>query len=148
MAANALADVDLLSEPPGAQMVVDNRPDRTCTAPCTLSLSNGRHTLSTQLPGYTPAQRIFNVPEDNSVFAALDKSTGTLVLTSIPAGSTIVIDGKNSGHTPATLHLTPGDHRLGLSPTGAGFTNHDSPGPNLVSMPSNFWPGAVMSGPT
>ncbi|MBV9084177.1 MAG: PEGA domain-containing protein [Acidobacteriaceae bacterium] len=114
MPTNALADIDLLSEPPGAQMVVDNRPDRTCTAPCTLSLSTGRHTLSTHLPGYTPAQRIFNVPQDNSVFVALDRTTGTLVLTSIPPGSTIVVDGRNSGHTPATLHLTPGDHRIEL----------------------------------
>lgn len=41
-----IADVDLLSDPPGAAMVVDGNSQSTCNSPCTLSLPNGPHTLA------------------------------------------------------------------------------------------------------
>ncbi len=108
------ASVDLVSEPPGARIVIDNRRDTICTAPCTMSLSSGRHTLSAQMSGYGTAQRIFNVPDDRSVVVALGQQAGTLLLTSVPSGSMIMIDGKPYGHTPATVHLAPGSHKLQL----------------------------------
>jgi len=105
-------DVDLLSEPPGAKIVIDDNPELTCGSPCTVSLSNGRHTLTATLNGYNVARRIFTVPEDNSLFIALSRSVGVVVVTSSPSGSTIYVDGKPSGRTPATLHLSAGLHRL------------------------------------
>jgi hypothetical protein len=110
----ALADVELLSEPPGARIVVDNRLREACTSPCTRSLQNGRHTMLAQLNGYTDARRIFTVPEDNSVFVTLSKSMGVLMVTSSPPGASIFVDGKNYGHTPSTLHLPAGRHMLAL----------------------------------
>jgi serine/threonine protein kinase len=108
-------EVELLSDPPGAKLVIDNKPDESCQAPCTLSLGTGRHTLTADLAGYSLARRIFNVPEDNTVFVSLSKSMGVLVVTSVPSGSEIVVDGKSYGRTPATLHLAAGTHRLQLS---------------------------------
>ncbi|MGI9071133.1 MAG: protein kinase domain-containing protein [Bryobacteraceae bacterium] len=110
----ALADVELLSEPPGARIVVDNRLREACTSPCTRSLQNGRHTMLAQLNGYTDARRIFTVPEDNSVFVTLTQSMGVLIVTSSPSGASIFVDGKNYGHTPSTLHLPAGRHTLAL----------------------------------
>jgi serine/threonine protein kinase len=110
----AVADVELLSEPPGARIVVDNRLREACTSPCTRSLQNGRHTMLAQLNGYADAHRIFNVPEDNSVFVTLTKSMGVLIVTSSPPGASIFVDGKNYGHTPSTLHLPAGRHMLAL----------------------------------
>jgi len=95
-------------------MVVDNNPLMTCTAPCSMPLNNGRHTLRAQLQGYTVAQRVFNVPDENTQTIALAKQTGALVVTSVPAAATILVDGTDFGLTPATLHLTPGQHRLTL----------------------------------
>ncbi|MGI8962522.1 MAG: protein kinase domain-containing protein [Bryobacteraceae bacterium] len=109
-----IADVELLSEPPGARIVVDNRLRDACTSPCTLSLQNGRHTMLAQLTGYTDALRIFTVPEDNSVFLTLNKSMGVLIVTSSPPGASVFVDGKNYGHTPSTLHLPAGRHLLAL----------------------------------
>ena len=107
-----VADIELLSEPPGAKIVVDNRPDASCTAPCTMSLPNGRHTLTAELGGYNVARRIFAIPGDTSVYVPMNRSTGVLFVTSTPSGSTIYVDGKPYGLTPATLHLSAGSHQL------------------------------------
>lgn len=113
-AETAVSDIELLTEPPGAKMVVDNRPDNACTSPCTLSLPNGRHTMEVYLNGYAVAKRIFTVPDDTSLFVTLAKSMGVLVVTSTPQGATIFVDGKDYGHTPSTLHLATGSHTLQL----------------------------------
>ncbi len=107
-----VAPVELVSDPPGAKIVVDNSPNSECASPCTLSLTNGRHTMTAELNGYTLARRIFTVPDDSSLFVSLSKSMGTLIVTTIPTGSTIFVDGKSYGHTPTTLQLTVGLHRL------------------------------------
>lgn len=108
------AGIDMLTEPPGARIIVDNRPDFACNTPCTLSLPSGRHTLTAELDGYAVARRIFTVPEDTSQYIALTKNMGVLEITSIPSGSAIFVDGKSFGYTPATLHLPVGPHRVQL----------------------------------
>jgi len=111
---NATAAVDLLSEPPGAKMVVDDNPQTSCLSPCTLSLKNGRHTLAVEMNGYETARRIFNVPDETSLYVPLVKNMGVLVVTSSPPGSSIFIDGRNYGHTPSTIRVPPGLHRIEL----------------------------------
>jgi len=112
---NRVADVDLLTDPPGAKIVIDGRTDATCTAPCDVSLPNGRHTLTAELKGYETARRIFTIPGDASLYIPLAKSTGVLLVTSVPSGSTIIVDGTPAGRTPATLHLTAGVHRIAIT---------------------------------
>jgi len=109
------SDVELLTEPPGAKIVVDGRSDVACNAPCTLSFHRGRHTLSAELSGYSMARRIFNVPNDRSLYVSLSKSMGVLMVTSFPRACTVVVDGRPSGQTPATLHLAAGSHRVGVA---------------------------------
>ena len=104
--------VELLTQPPGATVTIDDSAGTMCRAPCSVPLSNGRHTLTTQMAGYEVSQRIFNVPESSSMFVALNKLNGTLIITSAPPASTILIDGTDFGLTPATLHITPGPHHL------------------------------------
>ncbi|HEX4164976.1 MAG TPA: serine/threonine-protein kinase [Bryobacteraceae bacterium] len=106
------ADVDLVSEPTGARIVVDGREDATCNAPCTMSLPVGRHTLTADLKGYTLARRIFNLPETSRLLISMSQDAGVLVLTSVPAGSSVFVDGKLYGQTPATLHLSAGVHQI------------------------------------
>jgi serine/threonine protein kinase len=107
-----IADIELLTEPPGAKITVDSRSDASCTAPCTMSLPNGRHTLSAELNGYNVARRIFTIPGDNSLFIAMNRSTGVLFVNSSPPNATIYVDEMPYGRTPATLHLTPGSHHI------------------------------------
>jgi serine/threonine-protein kinase len=106
------SDVELLTDPPGAQIVVDGNGAFTCTTPCTLTLPSGRHTLVAQINGYETARRIFNVPNETSLYLPLVKNAGALLVTSVPSGATVFVDGRDAGHTPVTLHLSLGTHRL------------------------------------
>ncbi|HEY6990025.1 MAG TPA: serine/threonine-protein kinase [Bryobacteraceae bacterium] len=119
-AAPAKTDVELVTDPPGGKVVVDSR--QSCLSPCSMSLSNGRHTLTAELTGYTVAQKIIQVPEDINVFLPLVRSVGVLLVSSEPSGSKVAVDGKNYGPTPVTLHLTAGAHHLTISD---GDRRHD-----------------------
>jgi hypothetical protein len=107
-----MGDVEISTDPSGARLVIDNRPDLNCESPCTVSLAAGRHTLLAELNGYNLARRIFTVPNDHSLFIQFSKAMGALLVTSSPSGSTIFVDGQQVGQTPATLHLPAGVHRL------------------------------------
>jgi serine/threonine-protein kinase len=120
--AETVSNVELNSDPPGARIVVDNRPDLTCLAPCNVSLPPGRHTLSGNLVGYGITRKIFNVPLDGSVFISMERNMGLLVLTSEPAGSKVMIDGRDVGPTPVHVNLTAGRHHLSLTD---GARHHD-----------------------
>jgi serine/threonine protein kinase len=106
------AKLELTTEPAGARVVVDDRQDAACNAPCVLALAAGRHTLTAQLDGYTAARRIFVIPEVKNLYIPLSRSTGVLLVTSEPSGSTVIVDGHTFGQTPATLRLTPGQHEI------------------------------------
>ncbi|MBV9406291.1 MAG: serine/threonine protein kinase, partial [Acidobacteriaceae bacterium] len=107
-----VADVELLSDPPGAKLLIDGRSDESCTTPCTMSLPSGRHTLTAELNGYSISRRIFSVPDNDSLLISLNKSMGVLLVTSAPSGCAVVVDGRESGRTPQTLHLSAGTHRV------------------------------------
>jgi len=116
----AMADVELVTDPPGGKVVVDNR--QSCLSPCSIPLAGGRHTLTAELSGYGLAQKIIQVPADANVFLPLVKSVGVLLVSSEPSGSQVAVDGKNYGVTPVTLHLTAGAHHLTISD---GDRRHD-----------------------
>ena len=45
--------------------------------------------------------------------------TAALAITSTPSGAAVVVDGHERGSTPATLHLSLGQHQVALSAQGA-----------------------------
>jgi serine/threonine-protein kinase len=105
-------DVQLLTDPPGANVTVDG--SQSCTTPCSFTLPRGRHTLAASLPGFAVARKIFNVPQDLSIILPLAKSVGVLLISSEPSGAAVNVDGQSSGTTPLTLRLSPGVHRIGV----------------------------------
>jgi serine/threonine-protein kinase len=112
--------VQFLTEPPGAQVVIDGNSSETCKTPCQLPLGAGRHALNVQLPGYRPYPRVFNVPEENDIFLQLTKVSATLSVTSTPPGATIELDGaQQSKRTPAVFFLSPGAYHFKVSRNGA-----------------------------
>ncbi len=120
--AAAVSDVELVSDPPGAHVVVDGRSDFACLAPCSLPLPAGRHTLSADLSGYGIARKIFNAPASSSVFVSMTRNVGMLMVTSYPVGTDVVVDGRNLGPTPVKIVLAAGRHHLSLSD---GVRHHD-----------------------
>ncbi len=109
---HGMTGVQLVSDPVGARIVVDGDDASSCSAPCTLDLGAGRHTLIATMAGSEPARRIFLVPEDKAVTVVMARSLGTLLVASSPAGAEVLIDGQNRGLTPTSVRLPAGQHRL------------------------------------
>ncbi|MBL8173379.1 MAG: serine/threonine protein kinase [Bryobacterales bacterium] len=105
--------VRVVTNPPGAKIMFDGQPRLMCTAPCSLTLSSGRHTLVAMLDGYRNQSRILLVPEETSATLAMDRAMGTLSIRTTPPGAAIVIDGTPRAETtPASIPLPAGRHRL------------------------------------
>lgn len=113
--AETISEIELTTDPPGAEVIVDGRSDLTCLSPCSMPLPAGRHTLVAELSGYQVTRKIFNAPSAGSVFVSLNRSTGILVITSQPSGSTVIVDGRDLGPTPLKVKLAAGKHHLVLT---------------------------------
>ncbi len=112
--------VQFLTEPPGAQVVIDGNSSQTCRTPCMMPLMTGRHALTVQLAGYRPYPRVFSVPQDSDIFLQLTKASGTLSITSEPPGATIELDGAlQARRTPAVFTLAPGAYHIKVARSGA-----------------------------
>ncbi len=113
----------LVTNPPGATVLVDSKPEMSCKTPCNITLPAGRHTLSASLIGYRRALRIFEVPKESEVVMNLERTTGTVFIRSEPAGASISINGESrTEKTPATLTLPTGSYRIEVSKPG--FQNY------------------------
>ena len=114
--------VQFLTEPPGAQVVIDGNSSQGCKTPCMLPLSAGRHALTVQLAGYRPYPRVFNVPQESDIFLQLTKVSATLSITSEPRGATIELDGAlQTQRTPTTFTLAPGAYHIKVARSGASI---------------------------
>jgi hypothetical protein len=111
-----------LTEPPGAQVVIDGNSAQTCKTPCQIPLSTGRHALNVQLAGYRPYPRVFNVPQENDIFLQLTKVSATLSVVSEPPGATIELDGAvQAKRTPSVFILAPGMYHIKVERNGASI---------------------------
>ena len=103
----------IVTNPPGAFVVVDGVSEQSCTSPCVLPLKPGRHTLSATLAGYRRTLRIFEAPRDAELFLNMDRASGTVIVRSDPQGASIVVDGQDRNErTPAMLNLPAGPHTI------------------------------------
>ncbi|HEV3215369.1 MAG TPA: PEGA domain-containing protein [Vicinamibacterales bacterium] len=114
------------SNPPGAEVMVDDQPrGRT---PLGLSLPPGPHNLVIRGDGEPRAIPITIVAGTASAqYVELPKSaptSGMLQVWSEPGGAKVVIDGQPRGTTPLTVtDLAPGDHAVALE-NDLGTVNH------------------------
>lgn len=111
-------EVRIATTPPGAKISVDG--GEGCTSPCERVMSAGRHTLVANLEGYRTSSRAVSVPDELEVQMNLEATSGTLFITSTPAGGTIVVDGKTrTEKTPARIALPAGKHKVRVDIEGA-----------------------------
>lgn len=106
--------VQFSSDPAPARVVVDKDESKSCSTPCSIPLMPGRHTLTIAAANYGLAQRIIEVPDQRDVFVPLSQNVAIVQLDTVPSGSTLYVDGKLEGQTPATLKLRPGPHQIRL----------------------------------
>jgi serine/threonine protein kinase len=103
----------LTATPVGATAIFDKSAALKCIAPCSLTLSVGRHTFLVQFPGFRDAQRIIDIPHDTGLIVNLERMSGMLTVSTNPPGLAIVIDGKEqTRRSPATFELPPGPHSV------------------------------------
>jgi len=112
--------VQFLTDPPGAQVNIDNNSSLACKTPCLLPVPPGRHVLNVQLAGYRAYPRVFNVPQDGDIFLQLNKIVASLSVTSTPNGATVEINGEpQSQRTPALFKFPPGTYHIRVARNGA-----------------------------
>jgi len=107
--------VEMTTTPPGATVVFDKDDSKTCTTPCSMPLAPGRHVYSVTLAGHRPQLKIIELPRDATQSVNLDKLAGTVMVSTKPAGATILINGQpHNQKTPAVLSLPAGRYKLEL----------------------------------
>jgi serine/threonine protein kinase len=120
-----LQDIWVSTSPSGAKVVLDNNPGLSCLAPCQLHGVSGPHRLAVSQPGYLNEVRSILV-EDGAVevpVIVLREITGTLMLTTTPAGARIRINGELLPRlTPAEIPLKPGSYSVTVEKDGAAHT--------------------------
>jgi hypothetical protein len=119
-------EVSILSSPGGARATLDGNPSLVCTTPCSLRAAPGTHTLALSLPGYQIDRREFTVVGAGPMEltpVVLRRAGGTLMLTSVPDGAAISVDGKRIGQlTPAQIQLPPGVYSIMIEKGGRQAT--------------------------
>ena len=119
-------EVSILSSPGGATATLDGNSSLACSTPCSLRAAPGRHMLALSLPGYQIERREFTVVGAGPMELApvvLRRAGGTLMLTSVPDGAAISVDGKRIDQlTPAQIPLALGVYSIMIEKGGRQAT--------------------------
>jgi serine/threonine-protein kinase len=120
-----LQDVMAVSSPAGATATLDGNPATACNTPCALHSPPGRHTVSFVLPGHQVERREVNVAAGPIEIppVMLRTAGGTLMLSSIPTGASVSVDGKKIDMvTPAQIPLALGTYSITIEKDGKTAT--------------------------
>ena len=114
------------SSPAGAAATLDGHRDTTCSTPCSLHAASGRHTVSVVLPGYQVEHfdvEVGSAPVELPPFV-LRASAGTLMLTTVPEGAAVEVNGRRLPQTtPAQIPLAAGAYRITVEKDGKQATS-------------------------
>ncbi len=110
------------THPPGATAALEGQPETECRTPCNIEASTGQHRVIVTMEGHhteyrdvTVSGRPIEVP-----LVTMRPMGGTLMLSSVPAGAAIFIDGRRwNQNTPAQIALRPGTYKITLEKDGA-----------------------------
>ena len=110
------------TQPIGAEIAVDDRPDWTCKTPCRLlDLPAGAHQVTAELAGFHSASRRIQLganPEE-IVQIRLEDDRVTALITSEPPGAEIYIDGRKQPETTnAKIPLARGSYQIKVAKAG------------------------------
>ena len=119
--ASRLVEINLVSDRPGARVVIDRKTQWSCVAPCTLEIPRGNHQAMASLAGFEPHRRSFKLTsEPMDLGFELRQITGTLMVSSDPSGADVYVNGKKmASKTNSMLKLPPGYHLVRVEKDGA-----------------------------
>ncbi|MDJ0917792.1 MAG: PEGA domain-containing protein [Woeseiaceae bacterium] len=116
------ADVEITSEPAGAQVIADET--LLGVTPLTIELLEGSHDLSVVADGFRAWDgTVVAEPDVAQVLPLirLEPADAKLRVNSIPRGANVTVNGRYRGQSPITLDLSPGiDYEIGLTRAGYG----------------------------
>ncbi|MFQ5660401.1 MAG: PEGA domain-containing protein [Gammaproteobacteria bacterium] len=105
----AWADVTLSSQPPGAQVYIDNSP--VGQTPVTAEVMQGKHDVRIKLPGYKVWQESLRITANEPLNLSeikLKVADALLFIETRPAKVDITVAGQYKGQTPVEVALAPG----------------------------------------
>jgi hypothetical protein len=109
------------SSPAGATATLDGHRDAACSTPCSLHAAPGRHSVAVVLPGYQVEHvevQVGSAPVELPP-VVLRMSTGTLMLSTVPAGAAVDVDGRRWPQTtPVQIPLPAGSHHITVEKDG------------------------------
>ncbi|MDX1982087.1 MAG: serine/threonine-protein kinase [Bryobacteraceae bacterium] len=109
-------EVRFETEPAGANISVGGI---SCASPCEPVLAVGRHTVTATMEGYRLVTRSINVPDDLVVRLTLERTIGTVAVTSTPPGGAIFVNGQQRPEkTPASIRLPVGKYKIQVQAAG------------------------------
>ena len=117
-----VAAVNFGTPQPGARVVVDGKPQWSCTTPCSIGLPRGEHTAIVALSGFHRVRKTFEVGADPlDLPFDLEAVLGTVLVSSSPVGANVFVNGKKMDEqTNSSLRLPPGYHLIKVEKAGAG----------------------------
>ena len=117
-------EVNIITTPPGIDVMIDGEP--AGKTPLQKAARLGKHTFTLQAPGMDPYTSSFEIRSDGFVVTkridlsgAVEASTGTIDVRTVPPGARVSSGGKPVGDaTPTRLRLPAGRYMLSLSLEG------------------------------
>jgi serine/threonine protein kinase len=117
--------VTVITSPGGATATMDGRPETACKTPCSIDATPGRHSVAVSMDGYQMQSHEVDVGSSPVEMPPLilQAKGGTLMLTSVPTGASIRVNGKPVPKTtPAELPLAVGTYRITVEKDGRQST--------------------------
>ncbi|MBL8678732.1 MAG: TonB-dependent receptor [Myxococcales bacterium] len=99
----------------------DEQRGPTCTAPCTLEVTPGPHTIFVSREGFAPETRtvVVSARQQTSATVTLRPLVGTLVIEADERDALVEVDGRTAGFAPLVLRDVPvGRRRVRVSLSG------------------------------
>ncbi len=125
------------TNPAGARLVLDHKPETACTTPCSVTAAPGVHTLTLTREGFQTLQHEITVTQEPFELSPLRlrAAGGILMLTSSPSGAAIFVNGvKVPETTPAQLRLPPGRYKIGMEKEGVRRTEEVDVGEGITRL--------------
>jgi tetratricopeptide (TPR) repeat protein len=121
------APVTVTTEPPGAELTVDDDTDQHCQSPCVLSLAPARKMIHIQLEGYRTESRAVDVKAGGSeVAVALQQEFGVVEFQGPQGEVPVVFDGKQvAPQVPATVRVPVGKYEIRTMQEGKIVSRQD-----------------------
>ena len=115
------AEVDIVTEPPGVEVLIDGK--SYGPSPVRATLAPGDHTYTVKPAGMPPYEKGFTVKSGQILTKKLTlggaATTGIVEVRTIPPGATVQADGSLvGGQTPTSFRLSVGPHTLVISLSG------------------------------